>query len=304
MDGMTSCEPGIRMHAHQIDVTARDVRRLLAAQFPHWASESVMRLPSYGTTNAMFKLGDDKVARLPFIPGDGASIAVEAAVLAQVAGHLPVATPQVLAVGSPDAAYPFQWAVLSWLPGEMPVPEHLVAASALVDDLVAVLRALRRMPAEGVRPAQRSAAFCHPADEVRGYLAELDGEFDAAHLARLWDDALAAPAYSGPPVWLHSDLLPSNLLVDGRGRLAGVLDWAAAGVGDPSCELLAAWNVFPSGARELFRARLGCDDAAWRRGRGWAVSQAAHALAYYRSTNPGMVEMATRALRALEREPV
>ncbi|MCL2516818.1 MAG: aminoglycoside phosphotransferase family protein [Microbacteriaceae bacterium] len=301
---MTSCETGTRMHAHQIDVTASDVRRLLSAQFPQWAGESVMRLPSYGTTNAMFKLGDDKVARLPFIPGDGASIAVEAGLLAHVAGALPVPTPRVLEVGEPDGAYPFHWSVLSWLPGEMPVPESLVDASGLVDDVVDIVLALQRMPVHGARTAQRSAPFCHSADEVRGYLAQLAGDFDTRALSRLWNDALAAPAWDGPPMWLHSDLLPSNLLVDERGRLCGVLDWAAAGVGDPSCELLAAWNVFPADARELFRARLGVDEASWRRGRGWAVSQASHALAYYRETNPGMVEMATRALRALELEEV
>jgi aminoglycoside phosphotransferase (APT) family kinase protein len=298
----TAIEHGMRMHAHQIDVGTRDLRRLLERQFPHWAGEPIVRIPSYGTTNAMFRLGGDKVARLPFIPGDGASIAVEAGTLAHVAGALPVPTPTVLAVGEPDERYPFHWSVLSWLPGDMPVPECLADASGLVDDLVSVLQVLQRMPAHGTRAAQRGGDYLALADEVHGYLCELADDYDAATLARVWDDALAAPAWAGPPVWLHSDLLPSNLIVDARGRLCGVLDWAAAGVGDPSCELLAAWNVFPAGTRERFRERLGCDDAMWRRGRGWAVAQAAHALVYYRDTNPGMVEMADRSLRALEVE--
>jgi aminoglycoside phosphotransferase (APT) family kinase protein len=294
---------GTRMHAHQIDVTAQDLGRLLERQFPCWAGEAITRIPSYGTTNAMFRVGADKVARLPFIPGDGAPIAVEADTLRRVAGALPVPTPEVLAIGEPDEAYPFQWSVLSWLPGEMPVPERLLDARGLVDDLAAVVHALRRMPVEGVRTAQRGGTFHELADEVHGYLRELGGGYDAEALARLWDDALAAPLWDGPPVWLHSDLLPSNLIVNAHGRLCGVLDWAAAGVGEPSCELLAAWNVFPA-ERERFRARLGVDDASWRRGRGWAVAQAAHALVYYRDTNPGMVEMADRSLRALAQESV
>lgn len=297
-------ELGARMHAHQIDVTACDLRRMLEQQFPQWAGEAIVRIPSYGTTNAMFRLGGDKVARLPFIPGDGAPIAVEAGTLEHVAALLPVPAPTVLAVGEPDESYPFHWSVLSWLPGEMPVPERLADAPGLVDDLVDVLRVLQRMAVHGARVAQRGGTYLELADEVHGYLAELGGEYDAAALARVWDDALAAPGWDGPPVWLHSDLLPSNLLVDARGRLCGVLDWAAAGVGDPSCELLAAWNVFPSGARERFRSRLGADDAMWRRGRGWAVAQAAHALVYYRDTNPGMVGMADRSLRALQQESV
>jgi hypothetical protein len=30
----------------------------------------------------------------------------------------------------------------------------------------------------------------------------------------VWDAALAAPGYDGPPVWLHGDLHPANILVN------------------------------------------------------------------------------------------
>jgi aminoglycoside phosphotransferase (APT) family kinase protein len=217
-----------------------------------------------------------------------------------------VPTPAVLANGRPDERYPYTWSVLGWLPGEMPVPEALRDAAGLADDLVAFLARLRELPSEDVRRAPRSGPLRPLAEAVHETMGALEGEFDTGLLHALWDDALAAPEWSGDAVWLHADLLPSNLLVDERGRLAGVLDWAAAGVGDPSCELLAAWNVFTAADRALFRARLeerlGLDEATWRRGRGWAISQAVLALPYYRRTNRGMVEMATRALRALEQE--
>jgi len=301
-------QPARKMHPHQIDVTDEDARRLIATQFPQWAGERLERVPSYGTTNAMFRLGADKVVRLPFIPGDGVGVPVEAAILERLDGALTVPIPRVLATGRGDDGYPFPWSVLSWVPGEMPVPERLADPVGLARDLVDLLARLRALPTGGVRRAQRSGPLAPLAGEVHETIGELEGEFDTDAIRRLWDDALAAPEWQGDPVWLHADLLPSNLLVDARGRLAGVLDWAAAGVGDPSCELLAAWNVFPAGARGLFREllveRLGVDDAMWRRGRGWAVSQAVLALPYYRDTNPGMVEMATRALRALEQESV
>jgi len=303
---MLQNEPAPKMHAHQIDVTADDVKRLISAQFPRWAAETVVRVPSYGTTNAMFKLGADKVVRLPFIPGDGVGVPVESAILERVRGQLPVPVPEVLATGRADEAYPYNWSVLVWVEGAMPVPEALVDTAGLVDELIGFLARLRELPTIGVRRAQRGGTLAPLAEPVHETMSELEGEFDTDALHALWDDALAAPPWQGDPVWLHADLLPSNLLVDARGRLAGVLDWAAAGVGDPSCELLAAWNVFPADGRELFRARLterlGLDDAMWRRGRGWAISQAVLALPYYRATNAGMVEMATRALRALEQE--
>ncbi|MFC4241949.1 aminoglycoside phosphotransferase family protein [Gryllotalpicola reticulitermitis] len=292
------------MHPHQIDVTTADVRRLLGQQFPEWAELPIEPVPSYGTTNAMFRVGDDMVARLPFIPGDGVDVRAEAATLERLHGRLPTAIPRVCAVGEPATPYPYSWSVLSWVPGEMPVPEHLRDPEGFVDDLVGFLERLRALATGAAPRAQRSGPLAPLAEPVAGAIDELGDDFDLPLLHALWHDALAAPAWHGSPVWVHADLLPSNLLVDEQGRLCGVLDWAAAGWGEPSCELLAAWNVFPAAAREVFRDRLDVDDAQWRRGRGWAVAQAALALPYYRNTNPGMVEMATRALRALEQESV
>jgi aminoglycoside phosphotransferase (APT) family kinase protein len=80
------------------------------------------------------------------------------------------------------------------------------------------------------------------------------------------------------------------------GRLAGVIDFGAAGVGDPACDLMVAWNVLPVEARQSFRDAVGMDEATWLRGRGWALAQAVIALPYYRETNPGMTQAARYAL--------
>jgi aminoglycoside phosphotransferase (APT) family kinase protein len=34
----------------------------------------------------------------------------------------------------------------------------------------------------------------------------------------IWRDALAAPGWTGPPLWLHGDLHPANVVTD-HGRL-------------------------------------------------------------------------------------
>ncbi|MFD8514998.1 phosphotransferase [Streptomyces antimycoticus] len=39
--------------------------------------------------------------------------------------------------------------------------------------------------------------------------------------ATAWEQAPAAPGWEGPPVWVHSDLMPGNLLV-ADGRLVGL----------------------------------------------------------------------------------
>ena len=60
---------------------------------------------------------------------------------------------------------------------------------------------------------------------------------------------------------------------------------------------MAAWKLLPAGARERFRDALAVDEATWARGRGWALSQAVGALAYYTpETNAVLVGEAERWL--------
>jgi len=131
--------------------------------------------------------------------------------------------------------------------------------------------------------------------ELRGIPQE---HVDCDAAADVWEEALRAPGWDGPPVWLHADLMPGNLLTDG-GRLASVIDFGCAGVGDPACDLFPAWNLLPGDAREVFRGVLAVDDATWIRGRGRTLSQALIALPYYRRTNPAMAHNARHVIRAV-----
>ena len=68
----------------------------------------------------------------------------------------------------------------------------------------------------------------------------------------------------------------------GPGR---VVDFGGLGVGDPACDVSAAWKMFAGEPRELFRVELEVDDATWARARGHVVSQSLGALAYYTLEN-------------------
>src|SRR5215203_5947265 len=65
-----SCRPEAmrRLHPDQFDVTTTDVARLLRAQFPQLAGLAITEVPSSGTMNAVFRVGERYCARLPFIP--------------------------------------------------------------------------------------------------------------------------------------------------------------------------------------------------------------------------------------------
>jgi aminoglycoside phosphotransferase (APT) family kinase protein len=124
-------------------------------------------------------------------------------------------------------------------------------------------------------------------DPTRAAIAASDGLVDTAAVTAIWADALRIPPWDGPPAWAHADLSPCNLLIR-DGRLTAVIDWGAAGVGDPTVDLIVAWNLLPAAARATFREALGVNDDTWRRGRGWALSIAVIQLPYYQHTNPAL----------------
>ncbi|WYB39478.1 phosphotransferase [Streptomyces sp. GD-15H] len=112
------------------------------------------------------------------------------------------------------------------------------------------------------------------------------GRGDAHAVTALWQEALEAPGHTGPPVWAHGDLSPGNVLVDG-GRLAAVIDFNCAGVGDPAVDLIVAWNLLPAEVRGLFREAVAADGAQWARGRSWALSISLIQLAVLRGHQTG-----------------
>ncbi|MEP6666151.1 MAG: phosphotransferase, partial [Nocardioidaceae bacterium] len=127
-------------------------------------------------------------------------------------------------------------------------------------------------------------------------LAECEDLVDVERVEKVWDDALAAPDWHGPPVWLHGDLIPGNLLVR-DGRLAGVLDFGAMSTGDPAYDVTPAWHLLDCDSRPVFRAIVGADEATWCRARGLVVSRGVIGLQYYLNSNPSMVAVARRGIR-------
>ncbi|MEV6824753.1 aminoglycoside phosphotransferase family protein [Amycolatopsis sp. NPDC051102] len=259
-------------------VDAALVRRLLRGQFPEWADRPITPLASGGTVNAVFRLGDDLTVRLPRSAED---VEQERRIL-KALGGLPVAIPAVVAVGEPAEGFPRPWAVHRWLDGEPALEGRDTPARELAEFVVA----LRANHADGP-PAYRGKPLSTVDEATRRAIARLsrtDEPFDAAAARAVWAEALNAPQWTGPPCWVHADLMPGNLLLR-DGRLSGVLDWATAGLGDPACDLIPAWNLLTAATRPPFRDGVGADDATWARGRGWALSMAALQLPYYRHTN-------------------
>ncbi|HET6709062.1 MAG TPA: phosphotransferase, partial [Amycolatopsis sp.] len=196
------------MHADEHAIDTALVRRLVRGQFPWWADLPVTPLVSGGTVNAVYRLGEALTVRLPRTEGGTSDIAQERRILGTL-GELPVAVPAVVAVGEPAEGYPWPWAVHGWLDGA-PAREGRAARG-----LAEIVLALRTNRTAGP-PAGRGRPLSTVDTAARGAIAELsrtDEPFDPEAALAVWAEALDAPQWTGPPCWVHGDLMPSNLLL-------------------------------------------------------------------------------------------
>jgi aminoglycoside phosphotransferase (APT) family kinase protein len=294
--------PG-RLHADEVDIDAALAARLIAEQLPSYAGLPLRRIASGGTDNAVFRLGAELAVRMPLRPGAVDGVRKEVRWLPVLAPHLTLPIPEVVAIGEPGAGYPFPWAVLRWLPGRdaLTAPFRSLADTAVgLGRFVAELQSIDMAgaPPPGAEGFSRGLPIAGRDAVFRAALARCDGLVDVARVAAIWDDALSAPPWNGPPVWLHADLIPGNLLVR-DGRLAGILDFGTMATGDPAYDVTPAWHLLDPANRRTFLDLVGADAATCRRARGLVVSGGVIALPYYLDSNPAMVATARHGIAAV-----
>ncbi len=284
-----------KMHADEAEIDEALVLRLVVGQFPQWAGLPVEEIPSSGTVNAMYRLGDSLTVRMPRVKGGVEDIEKEFDWLPRLAPLLPVRISTPVALGKPTDEYPWPWSVQEWIEGSVALAGEVSRPIELAEDLASFVRAFRRIELPGGPSAYRGGPLKSQDAETRNALVQLDGWIDTETALAAWESALYAEPPAAP-LWVHGDLMPSNLLLTNDGRLAAVIDLATAGVGDPACDLIPAWNLLPPEARPTYRQALNVDDATWNRGRGRALSMALIQLPYYRHTNKGIAANAQHVI--------
>jgi aminoglycoside phosphotransferase (APT) family kinase protein len=290
------------LHSDELAIDVGLVRALVGRTRPEWSSLPLSALSTSGSSNALFRLGDELLVRLPRQPNGSVAIEKEARWLPRIGPLLPVSVPDVVAVGEPGLGYPERWSIVRWLEGDVPSvvdpsSEAEPARARLARDLADVVSALQRIPVSPAALADshlqqyRGEPLRSMDDTTRRDVAacrtipDLDLDLDAA--LRVWDDAMALPDPGrGSTVrWFHGDLLAENLLVR-RGRLTAVLDFGGLGVGDPTVDLVVAWEVLDRDSRDVFRHVVDVDEQSWLRGRAWALAVALMTFPYYWQTLP------------------
>src|SRR5262245_4385195 len=107
------------------NITADLVSALLDQQFPQWSGLAITPVEPGGWDNRTFRLGQDKLVRLPSKARYAAQVEKEQRWLPILARKLPLPVPIPLAMGEPGDGYPWSWSVYRWLSGEPAAPENI-----------------------------------------------------------------------------------------------------------------------------------------------------------------------------------
>ncbi len=267
----------------EVDLDEELVRALLVEQQPDLA-----RLPiglyAEGWDNTLFRLGEDLLVRLPRRAAAAELIVNESIWLPQLGPTLPLPVPVPLRVGRPGRGFPWNWTVVPWFEGRPvgvePLPDPTRTATLLGSFLAAL-----HQPAPPIAPRNtvRGGPLADRLDSFEERLARLPDLLDVVAVQAAFERAVAIPAWSGPPMWLHGDLHPHNVLRNDD-EVVAVIDFGDITAGDPATDLMAAWSLFDAPERCVFRRAAGSperpiDEEMWKRARGWAIGHAVALLA-------------------------
>ena len=270
--------------AAELPIDAALVRALVVAQagarIPD-AAHLGLHKAAEGWDSEIWRLGDAHAVRLPRRELAAPLVLNEQRVLPAIARRLAplgIPVPEPVVCGVPAGGFPWAWSIVPWIEGERGMEVARSDRGGWAVPLAAALGALHVPapagfpvnPVRGRPLATRDTAFTERLAELRDG-ATADGTA-ADRLDAVWRTGLAAPEWSLPPVWIHGDLHPGNL-ISRDGALAGIIDFGDVTAGDPAYDLAIAWLAFDAAARGRFVAATGTryDAATWRRAHAWAA---------------------------------
>lgn len=281
-------------------IDAALVQILLSEQHPDLADLPIIQVGE-GWDNAVFRLGDDLAVRLPRRTASAPMVEHEQRWLPVLAPLLPLPVPTPIRIGRPGSDFPWSWSVVRWFPGTNAATAAIRNPQAVAATLGRFLRALHLPAPEGApRSPFRSIPLDARTARLHQHLDQLGDGINRERVLALWDRLVVTPRWPGPPIWIHGDLHPANLLlVDDQ--LAAVIDFGDIACGDPATDLSVMWMLLPPEHRETLFTAAGrnrsnpSDEQMWRRARGWALAIGVAVVALGREGNP-LTELGKKAI--------
>ncbi|WP_152649186.1 phosphotransferase [Demequina flava] len=218
----------------EVEIDDALVRALLAEQHPDLALLPLGQRAE-GWDNVTYRLGPALAVRLPRRELAARIAGTELDWLPIIGANWTFPAPVARRVGQPGQGYPWRWAVVPWIHGEVAFDAPFSVEGAR--DLGRALAQVHQSapddapvnPFRSTSLSERTEIFT-----TRLQLVERDSDIVAEPLRAIFHSALGTPA--APRTWTHLDLHGENVLTAG-GRLAGILDWGDAAVGSPATDL-------------------------------------------------------------------
>jgi aminoglycoside phosphotransferase (APT) family kinase protein len=226
------------------------VRAVIRAQFPAVAAADVQYLHA-GWDSEAYLVDGTWVFRFPKRQDVEAWLDREQAILPLLRPRLPLPIPAPCFSGEPREPFPYRFMGYPLLPGT-PADrvaidprrdtDHAEALGGFLSDLHAFPAATARdcgltesgddTPERLIEEARTLAEWITPAlpDLVRDRAqALLDGAVEPP------------PAYAGPPLLTHQDILAEHILIGAAGEIAGIIDFGDIALGDPAFDFVGLY---------------------------------------------------------------
>lgn len=225
-----------------------------------------------GFDNSLWRLGDDYLVRLPRRAVAIGALENEIKWLPVLAAQLPLDIPVPLRVGLPSGAFPSCWTVTSWFEGATADVAKVRSFSTIAGQIGAFLRSLHvAAPQDSPINPFRGGPLRERSDAFEERIVVLPAGLDEGIVRDIWMSALREPEEDSPPVWIHGDLHPANVVIDDD-SISAVIDFGDLCAGDPATDLAGALMLLPDGFDENFVASYGTlESALTARSLGWAV---------------------------------
>lgn len=220
-------------------------RSAIESQFPDVDAGSLEHLGS-GWEHDAYLSADGWVFRFPRSAEAAGTFEWEDGVHRLVAARLrPVATPRIERWGVPGPHFPHPFAGHRYLPGVRADHPDGPRDPSLGRTIGEVLGRIHSVPesearAARVEPDEDGAREWY--DDVLPLVPSLRGLGPRVDPALDWLEGVGdvPDPYAGPLRLIHNDLCPDHILIDPEsGRLAGILDWTDAALGDPALDFVA-----------------------------------------------------------------
>ena len=284
-----------KLHHNEFDITDSLAQTLIKKQCPQYAHHPIHRLSHQGSDNILFKLGDDMVVRLPRTKTSTENLSKEAQFLPLIGKGVSLGVPAPLFRGKPSEDYPGHWLIMGWLPGQM-LQENVLDTTKAAQALGNFIVELRQVSTLGAPAADRGHCLSFRDEQTLAAIEGLGLDFDKKRLREHWRRLSATPSWSGRPLWVHGDIHRGNVLTKGD-EISAIVDFGMAGIGDPACDLMPAWTLLDSIARENFKVLACPDEESWQRGKGWALHFGIVAYCYYKERDQLLAHISYSTLR-------